>query len=283
VAPCIFDIRDMLEGSPVIVLPGAGGGAPDLALFRAGFPEATQFQILNYPGWRRYVELGYSLQSLTEDLASQIQHLIPIGPIRIIGISIGAHIGYALAVQLEAAGWEVSGLCAIDAFTVSSAASPGWVVRALALGSRLVRDHQFDDFAKFVRSRLWRAMLRLSQDRLVRILRSAKMSGWPRQIFAIDPLFEHELSMRLLIRSVAPGIAMLDRVPIVLQTSLVLLRTGLTAHSDECWRRRCTELKIAQIPGTHDTMFESQNFSAFTAAFCEATREWRQNEKVSAG
>jgi len=56
---CIQDIKEMMISSPVIVLPGAGGGAPDLAPFRAGFPEATQFSILAYPGWRVYVEIGF--------------------------------------------------------------------------------------------------------------------------------------------------------------------------------------------------------------------------------
>jgi thioesterase domain-containing protein len=266
----------MMEPPPVIVLSGAGGGEPDLALFRAGFPEATQFSILNYPGWQRYVEIGFSLQSLIEDLARQIEGLIPNGPIRIIGISIGAHFGYAVAAQLQIANRKISGFCAVDAFMVSSAApSPRWVVRALELGSRLIREHRIVDFAKFVRSRLWRAMLRLSQDRLVGILRRAKQSGRLQQIFAIDPVFEQELNMRLLIRSVAPAIAALNREPIALNTPAVLLRTGFTACSDESWRRRCPQLKIVQIPGDHETMFEPQNFSTFKEAFSEATRDWR--------
>ena len=266
----------MMISSPVIVLSGAGGGAPDLAPFRAGFPEATQFSILVYPGWRRYVEIGFSLQTLIDDLIRQIEILVPEGPIRIIGISIGAHFGYAVAVQLQAAGRDISGFCAVDAFMVSSAApTTGWLGRALKLGSRLVRERRIFDFAKFVRSRLWRAMLRLSQEHLVGILRRAKQSGRLHQIFAVDPVFEQELSMRFLIRLAAPGIAALDREPIALNTSAVLLRTGLTAHSDDSWQRRCPQLKIVQIPGNHETMLEPQNFPAFSDAFSEAARDWR--------
>jgi thioesterase domain-containing protein len=221
------------------------------------------------------VDAGFSLHSLAEELAGQIEHLIPDGPIRIIGISIGAHIGYAAALRLQAAGREISGFCAVDAFMVHSAApSPGWLMRALELGSRLIRENRPTDFAKFVRSRLWRAILRLSQDRLVRALR-AEQSGWVQRILAIDPLFERETSMRLLIRSIAPGITALDREPIALNTPAVLLRTGLTAQFDECWRRRCPRLKILQIPGNHETMFEPQNGPAFTEAFGKVTREWR--------
>jgi len=121
-----------------------------------------------------------------------------------------------VAVQLQAAGRGHLRLCAVDAFMVSSAApTTGWLGRALKLGSRLVRERRIFDFAKFVRSRLWRAMLRLSQEHLVGILRRAKQSGrLHHRVFAIDPVFEHELSMRFLIRLAAPGIAALDREPI---------------------------------------------------------------------
>ena len=40
---------------PVIVLPGAGGGAPDLSVFRAGLDDKTRFEAISYPGWPRYV------------------------------------------------------------------------------------------------------------------------------------------------------------------------------------------------------------------------------------
>ncbi len=264
----------MKISTPVIVLPGAGGGTPDLAPFRAGFSQPTHFEILRYPGWRSYIEIGFSLQSLAQHIARQIEELIPSGPIRIIGISIGAHIGYATAVRLQASGREISGFYAVDAFMVHSAApSPGWLARAFELGSRLIRERRVVDFVKFVRSRLWRAMLRLSQDRLVHLLRSAAPSAWLQHILAIDPLFEHELSLRLLLRSVAPGIAELDRDPIALKASAVLLRTKLTADADEGWRRRCPRLKLIEIPGDHETMLESKNLPAFGEAFAEATAD----------
>ncbi|WP_456701952.1 thioesterase domain-containing protein [Bradyrhizobium sp. USDA 4449] len=256
-------------------MAGAGGGVPDLGPFRAGFPETTQFAILVYPGWRRYVEIGFSLQTLIDDLVRQIEALVPEGPIRIIGISIGAHFGYAAAAQLQAAGRNISGFCAVDAFTVSSAATTGWLGRALKRGARLVRERRIVDLAKFLRSLFWRAMLRLSQEHLVGILRRAKPSGRLHRSLAVDPVLENELSMRFLIRLAAPGIAALDRNPIALNTSAVLLRTGLTARSDQSWQRRCPRLKIMQIPGNHETMLAPQNLPAFSKAFSDAARAWR--------
>lgn len=269
----------MNETVPIIVLSGAGGGRPDLAPFQAAFSQPPHFEILGYPGWRRYVDAEFSFQALVEDLSRQIEIIIPTGPIRIIGISIGAHIGYATAVRLQAAGRDISGFCAVDAFMVHSAApSPGWLARAIELGSRLIRENRFVDFAKLIRSRLWRAMFRLLQHRLVSIIRRAAQSGWLQHVLAVDPLFEHELSMRLLIQSVAPAIAALDHESNALRTSAVLLRTGLIGHSDEGWRRRCPTLKIVQIPGNHETMLEPQNAAAFKVAFGEATQGWQSNQ-----
>ena len=43
------------SSSPVIFLPGAGGGAPDLDVFREGAEDVTRFEVIGYPGWRRLV------------------------------------------------------------------------------------------------------------------------------------------------------------------------------------------------------------------------------------
>src|SRR5689334_2485842 len=82
--------------SPVIFLPGAGGGAPDLEVFRDGSDDATQFEIISYPNWRRYVADGLSAEDLIAELEAQVIAKVPQGPIRIIGSSIGGHFGYAL-------------------------------------------------------------------------------------------------------------------------------------------------------------------------------------------
>src|SRR5215468_6781322 len=117
--------------------------------------------MIGYPGWRRYVEIGFSAEKLIEDLAAQMAIRAPEGPIRIIGISIGGHLGYAAAVRLQASGRKIGGFCAIDSFAVTSA-SPmaGWKRRALQAGAALLRDRRFDEFGRFLRSRFWRASLR---------------------------------------------------------------------------------------------------------------------------
>jgi thioesterase domain-containing protein len=237
--------------------------------------ESANLCVIDYPGWRRYIEPGCSMQSIVEYLVCQIETRIPKGPIRIIGISIGGHFGYAAAVQLQAAGREIYGFCALDSFMVVSAApSSGWPRRAIQLAWRLLGEVRLMDFGRFIRSRLWRAMLRFSQDSLIGLLRRTDRYGRFCNISAVDPILEHELNIRLLIRTAAPGLAALDRDPVALKAPAILLRTALTADSDAGWRRRCPEIKIVQLPGNHETMFEPRNASALSDAFMEATRDW---------
>jgi thioesterase domain-containing protein len=261
--------------SPVVFLSGAGGGAPDLNVFRAGPQDATRFEVVSYPGWKRYVSDGFSAEVLIGDLVEEIATRVPRGPICIVGLSIGGHLGYAAALRLEAMGRQVLGFCAIDTFMIaSSKPSAGWRGRALAQGLELLQGRRFSEFALFLRSRFWRALARLAGSRLPGLLRrfssrrSSLLSGF-------DPVFEEELSMRLLIEATAPWIAALDRAPVALEAPAILLRTDLTAGDDAAWRSRCPNIKIFELPGQHHTLFEPQNVAALREAFSAATRDWR--------
>jgi thioesterase domain-containing protein len=260
---------------PVIFLSGAGGGAPDLGVFKADSGDNTRFEIINYPGWQRYISDDFSSDFLIADLVEQIVARVPQGPIRIVGLSIGGHLGYAAALRLQENGREIGGFCAIDAFMIaSSAPSAGWKGRAFAQGIEMLRRQRFADFIGFLRSKFWRALVRFSGKRLsclLRITPSSLLSA----IFALDPMLEDEVSMRLLIRKAAPWIAILDRGPLALDAPTVLLRTSYTAADDAAWRRRCPSIRIFEIPGQHHNLFEQQNVGSFREAFLAATRSWR--------
>jgi pimeloyl-ACP methyl ester carboxylesterase len=262
--------------SPIFVVPGAGGGTPDLALFRREADDTTRIEAIRYPGWSRYIADGYTTQVLIADLAAQITAKVPRGPIRIVGISIGGHFGYAIALHLQAGGHEIAGFCAIDTFMMSSAApSPGWQGRALMRGSELLRKQRFGELSSFLRSLFWRAQLRLAGRHLPGLFRVIAPSGLPPRIFTLAPMLEGELSMRLLIRDAAPWVASLDREPVALSAPALLLRTRLTAGDDAAWCRRCPGIKIIEIPGNHETIFESENARSLHEAYIAATRSWR--------
>jgi hypothetical protein len=125
-----------------------------------------------------------------------------------------------------------------------------------------------------MRARFWRGLLRLAGARLPILLGRFAASGLP-LLLRLDPIFEDELSMRLLVREVAPWIPSLDREPIVLKAPSVLLRTRECSVEDALWRLRCPGIKIIEIPGDHQTLFDPENVGALRKSFAVATRAWR--------
>jgi thioesterase domain-containing protein len=260
------------RSSFTFILSGAGGGVVNPAFFCSSLEDPARFPAIGYPGWRRYVEIGFSADKLVEELAAQMAVRAPEGPIRIIGISIGGHLGYAAALNLQAGGREIGGFCAIDTF-ITTSASPmaGWKARALRTSAGLLRDRRLDEFGRFLRSRFSRLLLRSAGSRLASVVRRIARMGRLPGIFAADPIFEEELNMRLLIQEVAPWIASLDREPIPLSAPAVLLRTGANEDADSVWKRRCPGIKILEIPGDHHTLFDHEDPRCLREAFIIGT------------
>ena len=260
---------------PIIVLPGASGQPPDLTFFTADPADVANFKVIGYPGWQRYVIKDFSAEVFIAELVSQIETIVPRAPIRILGISIGGHFGYAVALHLQARGRQVAGFCALDTFMVdASAPRAGWKGRALALCLKLLHERRVGDLGVFVRSRMSRAFLRLAGGRLPYFLRKFAASGQLPLILSSDPVFEQELSMRLLLREAAPWVGSLDAEPAALKAPAILIRTADSRGDDPAWDRRCPGIKIFEIPGTHQTIFEPENIPALRETFITATKEW---------
>ena len=258
----------------IVFLSGAGGGAPDFGAFRDGADDATSFEVISYPGWRRYVANGFSADALIADLAALIIERMPSGPIFIIGLSLGGHLGYAVALLLKQQGREVGGLCAIDSFMITSAEpTAGWKRRALEEGIELIRKRRFSEFLRYVRSKFWRLLVRVAGSQLPKMVQ--RVSARSPSISTFDPVFEEELSMRLLIRETAGWVAKLDEEPIALEAPAVLLRTRLTAADDAAWLRRCPQIKIFEIAGQHHSLFEAENVGSLRTAFLAACANWK--------
>jgi thioesterase domain-containing protein len=262
---------------PVLFFPGAGGLASELSLLQGGALEATRFITISYPGWRRYVEADFTADSLLEYLLERITAVVPAGPVALLGVSLGGHFCYALALRLQALGRDVAGLCAIDSFMVSSSATrEGWVRRALDDAFYLLRKRRFRDFIRQLLTKCWRALMRLAGPRLAGWVRWWRGASLEPGVAASDSVFEFELSMRLLLRVTAPWVASLDQNPIPLAAPAALLRGPMTASDDEAWRRRCPGIEILEIPGGHQTLFEPENVEALRSAFIAAKGGWRQ-------
>jgi thioesterase domain-containing protein len=256
--------------TPVIFLPGAGGGPLTPGLFKKN--PTDRIETIAYPGWRHYVADGFSGATLVAELAEKVTAHAGEHPIRILGNSIGGHFGYAVAIHLQNAGREIEGFCAIDARLTSPEPSRGWKRRALSEAAHLLRERRIGEFAVFVRSRFWRACLRLAPEMF------GKVAGFGQKptVAGIDPIFEKELDMRLLLRETSSYLGTLDVNPVKLRAPAILLRTRDSADYDSVWHRRCPNLKVFDIPGDHHSIFEAENLDEFHRVYFAATSEWRQ-------
>jgi thioesterase domain-containing protein len=259
--------------TPIIVLPGAGGEAPVPELFRAGRNDLRHVEAMRYPGWPRYIEEDFTAEALIADLVTEISHKIPRGPVCIVGLSIGGNFGHVVAQRLEAMGREVTGFCAIDATIIPPRRR--WGGHALADGWSLLRQRRIGEFVRFSRSFFWRHLLRSVHGQLPSLLRNSASSARLPSSFAVDPLLEKELGMGLLMRKIAPWIASLDGKSVVLKAPTVLLRNPSNANNDAAWRLRCPGIRIVEIPGQHETIFDSGNVDELNKSFIAATRCWR--------
>src|ERR1700730_9465145 len=260
---------------PVVFLPGAGHSPPDLTAFDTGLEDLSRIEAIPYPGWQRYVADDFSAEVLIAELVEEIIKRVPVGPIRIVGSSIGGHFGYAAALNLQARGREIAGFCAIDTFMFdSSEPSAGWKRRALAQAWEIISKGRLRDFFRFARSKFWRALLRLAHSRLPNLVRRFAASRRLSSVSSNSAALEGELSMGLLIRDTAPWIASLDRGPVPLKAPAVLIRTQLSASDDAAWRRRCPNIEIYEVPGKHHSIFDPENAGHLRDAFMSATREW---------
>jgi thioesterase domain-containing protein len=269
--------------STFVYLPGAGGGGEgDLAALVAGLGYPVFFESIRYPDWQRCVEEDFSAESILEEVTAEISKRVPVGPIRIMGMSLGGHLGYAAALRLQEQGREIVGLCVVDAFMIETTQpTTGWQGRALAQGMDLLRKRRFMDLLRFARSKTWRALLRLAGGRLVKPLRKLSTSGGLNSLLATDAVAEEELSMRLLLRHLAPWLAQLDREPAPLIAPVALLRTPLSADDDTAWMRRCPYISIHEVPGTHQTLFEAEHIGTLRDAFGAAMGEFEQASSSS--
>lgn len=209
------------------------------------------------------------------DLKGQILTLVPVGPIRIVGYSIGGHLGYALALRLLDNGRDVAGFCAIDSFMIEALSpSVGWEKRALHEGLELLRKGDVGEVFRFIRSKGWRALLRLAPDAISKSLDSLLVFKGLPSIIAFDRVLEAELATCYLVRKAAPWLQMLDQPSVALTVPTNLLRTEQNSRYDAAWRRRCPNIEITEIAGKHSTLLNSIEFASLREALRAVTCRW---------
>jgi thioesterase domain-containing protein len=257
------------SSSTIIFFPGAGGEVPNLIGFEGG--ENRRFEAVHYPEWRHFGVVEFTVETFMENLETQIETKAPIGSIQIVGYSIGAHLGYLTALRLRAKGRQITGFCVLDSFMIESVSpSPGWQRRALGQATAIIRTGRVGDFGPFVRSKLYRALLRLSPRRLPNLLCRIDPVGLLGRVVISDQVLCKELRIHFLVRKVVLWFREIDSCVTGLYVPTIVLRTKENFKYDQAWRRRCPNLQIIEIPGQHQNLFNSENIGNLRSTFAEA-------------
>ena len=251
------------------IFPGAGGG-PRIDLFRTRTEDVLI--PVKYPGWEESAGLDVSPEPLIAKLAAQIMTHSSSKVIRILGTSIGGHLGYATAHLLQKQGYTIDRFCAVDSFMIHSAAvRAGWIQRPIFRVWTLLLDRNVFELGLYLRSMFWRGLIRIAGNHLPRLISLLSLSKRGLR----DRILDDELSMRLLIRGSASWISSFDERFAPLYVPATFLRTRDHACDDAAWRRRCPLSEFVEIPGDHYTFAEPKNLDAFRSIFAQSTTGWR--------
>lgn len=258
-----------------VFLPGVDNSDEEMSSLARGL-EGYSFDFISYPGWRRYVAEDFSLDVLAHQVALKIARQVPSGPIRIVGYSIGGHLGYCAALHLQSMGREVATLCVIDSFmpgSASSLESPGnRKNRILAEVLAMVRAGRLRELSRFVQSKFWRALFLVAGERLKRYFSRTIRGGAEETTGSRRMLVAQEWGMYLLQREAKPWLTSLDRTSVPLNVPAIGLRTAVTSADDDDWRQRCPQITFYEVLGQHHELLQSVHIGGVRDAFASAAR-----------
>jgi thioesterase domain-containing protein len=256
-----------------IYLPGADNNPQVLAAFARGLDDYS-FLYVGYPGWRRYAARDFTFEQLAHELAIEINERVPSGPIRIVGCSIGGHLGYAAALHLQSMGRKVIALCTIDSYITpqkrlvesNGSRKPGVLNRVFDL----LRAGNLSDLSIFIETRFLRALFRSGGRYLIKA-----GSYIPRRNHVTDStLLQYEWSMHLLLQRMRPWSAKVNHSPVALHIPVAALRTSMSAIDDETWRQRCPEITFHEILGFHDDLLTPEFIAGVRDCFANSAQRF---------
>ncbi len=119
------DVGAQSLSKQIFLIPGVGGDEPRLLHFRAGCAPDLSFTCLDYGTWDQWVEKGFVLDSLVNQMIARIQEVAPSGPLCLAGYSLGGRIALVAAAELQAAGREIERLLILDSSAVTPQSAEG--------------------------------------------------------------------------------------------------------------------------------------------------------------
>jgi thioesterase domain-containing protein len=258
----------------LLFFPGAGPPGDVAATLGRLFPEVEVVGI-SYPVWRDLTDPERAMDHVLEGAERQVRAKASRGPVLILGYSLGAQIGWGFAHRLQRAGGTVAFFGAINGRVVATNKPDGsWLRRALRdFASDLLRG-DIRAAGAFISSRFSRLLQRAAGGDLPRMAGRWARRGRLPWLLSCDPVFETELSMRLLIRAAVSWTQKIEserRPP--LDCPSLLVRGPDDEAFDGRWRSLCPRLDIRAVTGLHVAILEPPYFQEVVGLIRAAARE----------
>ena len=252
----------------VFLVPGQGGEDPRLARFMLGCESGVHVTPISYPDWTKMVGADFDIDSLVAHVAGQIQAYAPSGPLMLAGYSLGGHIAYLAAQTLLSAGRSICFLGILDTGTepifIPHFKGMQRLYNHLRTLMNAIRGRNVDGaLAGYTARRLTSAHRRW-------ILRIAVRFAHVRLPVRISYQLSHHLQKELQRELVQSWLLRAVSITGQLDVPTVVFRSdheGGDESDDLGWRKRCSNLTIMPISGSHLTMFEQPNLDILCGRF----------------
>jgi thioesterase domain-containing protein len=268
-----FDpIQSDLKIQPVDVplaffLPGLGGDEdPKLAAFWKPFAGALRIVPLTYVDWTELVEQDIDFSVVVSHVKRQIEEILPVGPLRLAGYSIGGHLAYACAREFHAEGRVVDCVAIFDApADVQNLKLP----LSKRLQQRLDRLLSFD-----IRAGISSILAKsLTNPRSLPRLRKLSRYRHRPLPFHLESSLHRKFQMQMVLRLFPPWWKKVSCPPEVLDTPTFLFRSE-EHESDERedlgWGDYFRIVTVIRVAGSHRGMLEPAVNAPLRAAFLSA-------------
>ena len=251
-------------------MTGAGGDEPLLARFRALLKDKIRFGVIEYPSWRKILDVGADPDALSDAVIAQICAQSSEEDLCLLaGFSFGGLVALETANRLMERGRRVGFLGLIDTrFPDPPRERRGLLIRARSkLRSIFVRPREELSLRGIIAT-----LTSNSVFPLLKIMGKVAMLLPGRHAFAIEHELKTQLRTNLLFRS------QLKHVPV--PTTLFRSDEMFSVSPDYGWRAKCSQLAVIPIGGTHHSMLEPPRLDNLCARFLEAVEASVKNANL---
>ena len=253
------------DGRPLaFFIPGRRGDSPQFARFRTACAKGIRIQTIAYPDL--YHLARGSFEDIVAHAAAQIEQVAPIGPIVLVGYSMGGDVAYGVAERLLNRDRKIGGLLILDTTAEDFSAKresdgPRRLRQRLATLFRLIKAGDWQTIVEAILTPA--AVMRPIPQYTLRFL----------SLFKLPVHNNFSFYVRWHVRAMlaeAQRTAWFRRVPVTRLDAPVILFRAEDSSGDLGWRARARSVTIVPVAGDHLSMLDPENSADLIAEIIRA-------------